>query len=149
MTGLYNKGKFLECKRSFFQKQESIVVFNMDVNNLKQTNDTYGHEAGDRLIKKAADSILKVSARNVLGFRMGGDEFAMVGIHLSREKADLLFKAWEEGLAELNRRDDGICCVMACGMVYGEKGYNLDALLEEVDRLMYEDKKRKKALSGQ
>ena len=101
LTGLYNKGKFIECKRSLFRKQDSIAVFNMDVNNLKQINDTYGHEAGDRLIQKAANSIHKVSARNVLGFRVGGDEFIVVGIHLTREKADLLFETWEEGLAEL------------------------------------------------
>ena len=69
LTGLYNKGKFMEMKRTLFLKQDTIAVFNMDVNNLKQMNDNYGHEAGDRLIRKAAESLKKIEHRNVMTFR--------------------------------------------------------------------------------
>lgn len=149
LTGLYNKGKFMSLKKTLFSKQDSIAIFNMDVNNLKHMNDTYGHEAGDSLIRKAAASLRKIEARNVLTFRVGGDEFMAVGLHLSREGAENLLKAWEAGLGELNRQDDGIQCVIACGMAYGEAGYDLEALLKQADELMYEDKKAKKALAEQ
>ena len=81
-------------------------------------------------------------------FRMGGDEFEMVGMGLTREEAEELRKTWEEGLAQLNQVDDGVPCVIACGMVFAEKEYDLDEVLQQADKLMYEDKKRKKALSG-
>lgn len=149
LTGLYNKGTFLHLKRTLFPKQDSIVIFNMDVNNLKHMNDTYGHEAGDRLIKKAAASLRKIEARNVMAFRVGGDEFMAVGLHLSREQAENVRRAWEAGLAELNREDDGIPCVIACGMVYGEAGYDLETLLKLADERMYEDKEAKKRLAEQ
>ncbi len=145
LTGLYNKGKFMEMKRKRFRDLNSIAVFNLDVNNLKYMNDTFGHEAGDKLIKKAAESFHRVSSRNVMCFRMGGDEFAMVGMGLSRDEADQLKKTWEDGLAELNQEDDGINCVIACGMVWGEKEYDLEELLEQADKRMYEDKLEKKA----
>ena len=148
LTGLYNKGKFMTMKASLFRSQDSLAVFNMDVNNLKYMNDTFGHEAGDTLIRKAAESLKRIEARNVLTFRMGGDEFVAVALHLSREEALRLRETWEEGLTELNRADDGIECVIACGFAYGEKGYDLEQLLAEADRRMYEDKKAKKAARG-
>ncbi len=148
LTGLYNKGKFLSLKESMFRKQDSIAVFNMDVNNLKYLNDNFGHEAGDKLIRKAAESLRRIEARSVMPFRVGGDEFIVVALHLSREEALALRSKWEAGLAELNEREDGIRCVVACGMAYGEEGYDLEALMAEVDQEMYEDKKAKKLAAG-
>ena len=56
LTGLYNKGKFLDMKSDDFGHPDQIVVFNMDVNNLKLTNDLKGHETGDQLIIRAASA---------------------------------------------------------------------------------------------
>jgi len=120
LTGLFNKGKFLSMKDSLFRKQKAIAVLNMDVNNLKYLNDTFGHEAGDKLIVKAAESLKKIEARNVMPFRVGGDEFLVVALYLSREEAERLHDAWEAGLAELNRREDGAVRVIACGMAWGD-----------------------------
>ena len=145
LTGLFNKGRFTELKRTLFQKQQTIAVFNMDVNNLKYMNDTYGHEAGDRLIKKAAASLKKIVARNVMPFRVGGDEFMLVALHVDREGAERIRADWEKALKELNQKDDGISCVIACGLAFGEQGYDLEEILALADQRMYEDKKAKKA----
>lgn len=144
LTGLYNKGKLMQLEKTLFKDMDAIAVFNMDVNNLKRMNDTYGHEAGDKLICKAAESLHRIEARNVLTFRTGGDEFMAVALHVSREGAEDIRRRWEEGLAELNRRDDGVKCVIACGMAYGERGYDLEEVLALADQRMYEDKRRKK-----
>lgn len=149
LTGLYNKGKFMEMKRSLFLKQDTIAVFNMDVNNLKQMNDNFGHEAGDRLIRKAAESLKRIENRNVMSFRTGGDEFVMVALHVSCEEAEKIQAEWERGLEELNREKDGIECIIACGFAYGEQGFNLEDVFIRADERMYEDKKAKKAKSGQ
>ena len=61
LTGLYNKAKYLEMAEKEFQSLDSIAIFNFDVNNLKKMNDQFGHEAGDKLIIKAANS-----SRNVI-----------------------------------------------------------------------------------
>ena len=148
MTGLFNKGRFLTLKESLFRNQDTIAIWNMDVNRLKQLNDTLGHESGDRLIRKAAESLKRIEARNVMPFRVGGDEFIMVAIHVTREEAEKICRRWEEGLAELNRKDDGIFCEIACGFVFSEKGYDLDSLLAQADRLMYENKQQMKRVSG-
>ncbi len=150
LTGLYNKGKLLELKRTLFQKQDAIAVFTMDVNNLKQTNDTQGHAAGDRLICKTAESLRNIEARNVLTFRTGGDEFQAVAMHVSAEDTEFLRRKWETGLKELNRKSGGFPCEVACGVAYGERGYDLEALFALADQRMYEDKleKKRKALKA-
>lgn len=144
LTGLYNKGKYLERIEKEYPYQKSIAIFNFDVNNLKTMNDKFGHEAGDKLIIKGADSIRKVTSHNVHGYRMGGDEFLMVACDVTREEADMLMTRWEKELARLNTLEDGIPCVIAVGMTYGEGTYDLSGLLAEADERMYEDKKSKK-----
>lgn len=144
LTGLYNKGKYLERIENEYPNKSSIAIFNYDVNNLKTMNDKYGHEAGDKLIIKAADSIRKVTSNTIHGYRMGGDEFLMIACDVTKEEADALKNRWEEELKRLNTLEDDIECVMALGMTYGEGKYDLAKLLAQADELMYEDKKAKK-----
>lgn len=143
MTGLYNKGKYLELIEGEYQKLESIAIFNMDVNGLKEVNDNLGHEAGDKLISKTAKSIVSVQNDKIKGFRIGGDEFMLIGENLSKDEASELKEKWMNAVSELNKEDDTETKI-ACGMVYGEKGYVLSELLKEADKQMYDDKKRLK-----
>jgi len=103
-----------------------------------------GHEAGDKLLIKAANSIRKVTSNKVHGYRMGGDEFLLVACDVTKEELDILKDRWEKELERLNTLDDGINCVIAVGVVYGTKGYDFSALMKEADELMYIDKKAKK-----
>ncbi len=144
LTGMYNKGKYLAMLESDYRNLDSIGIFNFDVNNLKKMNDTYGHEAGDKLIIKGADSIRKVTSSTVHGYRMGGDEFLMIACNVTEAEVAQLKARWEAELARLNTLEDGIECVIAAGVVYGDKGYDFAALMKEADERMYEDKKKKK-----
>ncbi len=140
LTGLYNRGKYAEMYKSVFPFYDSIAVYNLDVNYLKRTNDTFGHEMGNKLILKTADSIKAVLGENIYGFRVGGDEFLIVAGDLSRDSADRLKDRWSEALDSINEADPVPECVVACGMVYSEKPYDADELFREADRLMYADK---------
>lgn len=144
LTGLYNKGKYLSMVEKEFPNMNSLAVFNFDVNDLKIMNDTYGHEAGDNLLIKAANSIRKVVNNKIFGFRMGGDEFLMVATNVTVDEVKQLRERWEEELARLNEPDDGIHCVIALGVAYSEAPYDFSELSKQADSLMYEDKKLKK-----
>ena len=145
MTGLCNKARYLDMAQNTYRNLDSIAIYNLDVNDLKKTNDNLGHEAGDRLLKKAADSIRKVTSDKVQGYRMGGDEYLIVACNVTEEEALDIKNRWEAALDRLNQADDGIHCVIAIGMVYALKGYDYDELMKQADALMYEDKKAKKA----
>ena len=144
MTGLYNKGKYMSLLNKNFGDPHSIAIYNMDVNNLKITNDTYGHEMGDRLLIKAATSLQMMESERVMGFRMGGDEFMMIAMDHTPEEASELKAQWEKAVERLNHKNDNLPLVIACGMAYGQDNYDLNELLKQADTLMYEDKKQKK-----
>ena len=140
LTGLYNKGKFLDMKSDDFGHPDQIVVFNMDVNNLKLTNDLKGHEAGDQLIIRAASSVLSVTSDRVLGFRLGGDEFMIVALDCSEAEGEEIRQQWAENLREINRGDEDECKI-AVGVACGKGDYDLDELLSQADERMYQNKR--------
>lgn len=79
LTGLHNRRYYerkLKCLDSKENLPLSVIMF--DVNGLKLVNDSFGHDLGDVLIKKTADTIKKVCRKNDLVARIGGDEFVLV-----------------------------------------------------------------------
>ena len=79
LTGLYNRA-FLEeeIKRVDTERQLPISIIMGDLNNLKLINDTYGHQIGDKLIKKAAEMFKESCRDEDIIARWGGDEFVVL-----------------------------------------------------------------------
>ena len=78
LTGLLNRNHYshqAEALSASLGFPQAMVV--ADLNNLKRTNDTYGHAAGDRLIKLLADAA-RAHWPTAKGYRMGGDEFLLL-----------------------------------------------------------------------
>ena len=141
----------------FFPSCKSIAIYNMDLNYLKRTNDNLGHEAGDALLVKAARSLQGVERENLFGFRMGGDEYMLVGWDLTEEEAKGIKEEWEEVLEQIKREWEDVLqkindkpaeddpfpdleCVVACGLAYGSGDYDLKELLKLADERMYKNK---------
>ena len=147
LTDLYNKDKYLNDRSEAFGRPDQIAIFNFDVNNLKHINDTQGHEAGDHLIVRAAQSLKSIVTEKVIGYRIGGDEFVVVGYDISEDQADEIRASWEEALNEINK-DEPEQITVACGIACGEGEYDLEELLGEADKRMYENKKEMKKRLG-
>lgn len=78
LTGLYNR-RFMEEKINLMEKENiPVTVIMGDVNGLKLTNDVFGHEAGDRLLKKTAEILKAVCQEKDFIARWGGDEFLLL-----------------------------------------------------------------------
>ncbi len=79
LTGLYNR-RYYERMLIDLDKKEnlplSIIMF--DVNGLKLVNDSFGHDLGDELLKKAAETIQKACREDDIIARIGGDEFVLL-----------------------------------------------------------------------
>ncbi|MFN2363418.1 MAG: HD domain-containing phosphohydrolase [Halarsenatibacteraceae bacterium] len=92
-TGLYNR-KFLEeeLNRLDTKRQLPISIIMADIDGLKLINDSYGHGAGDKLIKKAVE-ILKDSVReeDILA-RWGGDEFIILLPQTGEKESEMIIK---------------------------------------------------------
>ncbi len=82
LTGLLSRGTFQElfeqdisrAKRHF---HNSTLIF-FDLDNFKEINDTYGHPAGDKVLKKVGEILLQTKRREDMACRYGGDEFIVL-----------------------------------------------------------------------
>ena len=78
-----------------------LTVYVFDVNGLKRTNDTYGHEYGDMLIKDASAALRAVFNEQPI-YRTGGDEFVVLDESSSREKIAANFASFDQHVAAIN-----------------------------------------------
>ena len=77
LTGLYRRGYFLERVDEEIAKNPHMKVLMIDLDYLKDCNDTYGHSSGDEALKALADLMHKSFAEYALFGRWGGEEFVM------------------------------------------------------------------------
>ncbi len=130
LTGLRNRRAYDEFLQNNSPGSNLGVAF-FDLNSLKYTNDTYGHAAGDSLIKTFAD-ILKDQFNDGNTFRISGDEFVVSVNPASGEDMDRRMNDLRELICSKGR-------IAAMGYVYRESG-NLLAMVREAEKRMYNDK---------
>jgi diguanylate cyclase (GGDEF)-like protein len=92
LTGLYNRRyfdtKIFEEARRAHRQNHHLFLAVLDIDNLKEINDKYGHLDGDKLLKTAAEIIRHCIRKNVdWPFRYGGDEFCVILTQVSQEQA--------------------------------------------------------------
>lgn len=143
LTGMKNRYAYNETiamLEAHGRQNDKLIVFSMDVNGLKSTNDTYGHMAGDELIKAAADGINKVMSPYGSGFRIGGDEFVAF-VYGDKELAEYLKEELNQTLScwsgELVRSVS-----ISCGFATLEEfpDCTISELLQMADLRMYRAK---------
>ena len=94
MTNVNNRRSFDEYMDSAKENtpDEQLVFFSFDLNDLKDANDSYGHEAGVVLIIGAADCMREVLSPFGSVYRTGGDEFAVVALIEPEKRAGIIQK---------------------------------------------------------
>lgn len=134
LTGVGNRRGFAEYLRALPDGMSLAFIFG-DLNGLKQTNDTQGHEAGDQLICQAA-RIMKSLTDDSAVFRMGGDEFMLVVRNVDKTQARRILRD-----LRARYRSSGISMALGC-IVCHAPIVNIDDVISQVDREMYADKER-------
>jgi diguanylate cyclase (GGDEF)-like protein/PAS domain S-box-containing protein len=102
LTGLYNRRFFeAELKRLDTSRNLPISLVIADVNGLKLTNDAFGHEAGDTLLKKAAEVIAGQCRSDDIIARIGGDEFVILLPRTGQEETKQIVKRIQNKCGEI------------------------------------------------
>jgi diguanylate cyclase (GGDEF)-like protein/PAS domain S-box-containing protein len=78
LTGLLNRSSFAKAVETLCEEKSSFALVMIDLDNFKSINDTYGHQAGDRLLQGIAGRIHQSIRPQDIGARLGGDEFAVM-----------------------------------------------------------------------
>lgn len=146
MTGLNNRTCFNIDFEELSKNPDDVTVIAFDLNNLKYTNDTFGHSAGDRYIKNCATIIYEIF--NGIGkcYRVGGDEFVALIEHSSAIDMRKYLAMLESSVDASNKENRELRMQIAYGCAVYTPGTdkNLEATYNRADNNMYQDKKAKK-----
>ena len=147
LTGIKNKHAYLEAEKRLDRQiaehsMPPFAILVMDMNDLKQVNDTAGHQAGDQFIRDACRIICNIFKHSPV-FRIGGDEFAVIA---QGEDHECLGERLGTMRAHNEKALQSGGVVIACGMAKfsGENDTCAAAVFERADKNMYENKKELK-----
>lgn len=152
LTNLNNRTAFeiaMEHYRNGDSECFGMAMAVFDVNDLKFTNDTYGHKAGDDLIIQSSDCLRRAFSGKAGIFRVGGDEFAVIVSDARGQLFDSMIAAFEKEVVTENLRS-----ARPLSLAYGFAEFDavldkdVDALYVRADGYMYEKKAQMKGISG-
>lgn len=150
LTQIHNRRYCMEyMTRVREMENPDYTVFCFDLNNLKTTNDTYGHAQGDILIRSAADVIVNAFESHGIVARMGGDEFIAIAETNNPEEISAMIGEFRDNIAQKNEKIPDLHLSIAFGYAScSPKEYNIEKIYQIADDLMYENKQKMKKSSG-
>jgi len=140
LTGLYNRRRFMEELNvelaNIAVHEHSSALFFIDLDQFKYVNDTCGHHAGDRLIRKVADELIRSVRQEDIVARFGGDEFVILHCctneAAAREMAERILANMRRLAHVENERVFHIHCSIGVTMINRAKA-NPDEIIAEAD----------------
>ncbi len=152
LTGLYNLRGFRvlaeHALRMAQRKQESFSLLFIDLDNLKQINDSYGHSVGSATLNQTGELLKRTFRESDMMGRIGGDEFVVAG-QFSHAAVSVAAQRLREAASHFRVGNGSAGLSLSVGVVTTEAGahQSLDELLTLADRAMYEEKRQKKSVS--
>ncbi|WP_448213034.1 diguanylate cyclase [Colwellia sp. MEBiC06753] len=150
LTGVNNKGQFEQlAKKAISQTARNgnqLAIAMLDIDHFKSVNDTYGHEAGDIVLKQFA-KLLEITFRDydIIG-RVGGEEFAVCMPDTELVDAfnacERFRTALEACVIELNQ-GNSISVTVSVGLTaarHADCAYDFDSLMQTADKFLYQAK---------
>ena len=145
LSGLLNRRGFVEradeTLRIADRSGGPVTLVLADIDHFKTVNDTYGHEAGDRVVQVFSEVMRQVAGDNAIG-RIGGDEFAILlsGTELATARliAEGARVAFSQSVIGGLASGDGCTATFGVAQRHGRETY--DELLRRADLALYEAK---------
>ncbi|MEO0205810.1 MAG: sensor domain-containing diguanylate cyclase, partial [candidate division WOR-3 bacterium] len=154
LTGLYNRRGFLtltehQSKIADRTGKPMFLLF-VDMDNLKDINDEYGHPMGDQALIQTSKILKKTFRGSDIIARIGGDEFVILTLEMQRTKGEIFYRRLQRSLDIFN---ESAKLPFKIGLSSGWAYYNpkkprtITQLLKQADRMMYMHKQKKKKIS--
>ncbi|MFN2364338.1 MAG: diguanylate cyclase domain-containing protein [Halarsenatibacteraceae bacterium] len=141
LTELYNRNFFeKEIQRLDTNRQLPLSIIMADVNGLKIINDSFGHNKGDEILLKTAETLKSALREEDILARQGGDEFAVLLPDTNDEQVNKIIKRIKKTVI-LENEDRDIPISIAIGTATKENSdQNINDILQEADDNMYQNK---------
>jgi diguanylate cyclase (GGDEF)-like protein len=151
LTGLFNRRYIeqrLEDEIARSQRHgRALSVILLDLDEFKQVNDTYGHGAGDALLKAFAERLSRATRGSDASARYGGDEFLVVLPECKPENVQAVLKRLEGIHVEIDGRR--LAVALSAGWAELHAGESAKELLARADAELYANKRAKPAAQSQ
>jgi len=155
LTGLYNRrGFFLLAEQQLKiaeRMKQFMVLFFLDLDDLKNINDRYGHLEGDIAIVRTAEILKQTFRQSDIVGRVGGDEFIALVIQNSPVDVETIIQRLQKTLDAANEKiEKGYKISISIGYSVYEPGKELsiDNLISIADKMMYANKRQKKKINN-
>lgn len=150
LTGLLNRRAGLEILRRVYtenkSEREALTVCFADIDGLKYINDTYGHGAGDSMIKSVANVLKNYIDRVGTVCRLGGDEFLLILPGHTKSQARLISAQIDRDVAKCRIAEvEGISMSFGFKEADYRQGETANTLISTADLDMYREKRKKSA----
>lgn len=152
LTGLFNRRYIEQRLESEIARSKrhgrALAVILFDLDEFKQVNDTYGHAAGDSLLKSFAERLSKATRGSDAAARYGGDEFLVVLPECKPENVQHVLKRLQGICAEIDDRTT-LPIAFSSGWADSIQGESAKELLLRADAELYASKRRKTSAQPQ
>ena len=143
MTGCFNRRHGMFSLREWFSRSKrygtQFAIIYFDLNSLKATNDKYGHQAGDLLLRSVSSTVKNMLRETDLLFRMGGDEFLVICPETDKKGALVCAERMQKAVAEITIVDKQAS--FAFGLAHSSEDYKeIDDMIHSADVSMYKMK---------
>ncbi len=145
LTGINNRQYFNEMFQQETERikryDQTICILLMDVDGLKNINDTFGHLAGDRVLCAIADIIKSSVRESDVVARFGGDEFVVLMPFADESNGAILAERIQKSIEQLNKKPliSGLKLGLSIG-IHATGPENVEDLLLKADQKLYQDK---------
>lgn len=106
LTGLYNNRYFQEAMDKELERtrryEHALSLLFFDIDNFKEINDSFGHLAGDLVLRRVAEQIVQIMRGSDIVVRYGGDEFAVIMPETDKEGLGIFAERIRRGIEEMN-----------------------------------------------
>lgn len=147
LTDAYNRGAFDSAIRQslnmHFILDQPVTLVLIDLDRFKEVNDTYGHAAGDEVLRAVGECLARSFVRKSdLVARYGGDEFAVIMNDTTMANAGQVVERFLRQVEEIRipYADDGATMSCSAGFTEVHGGDSVETLIERADRALYRAK---------
>jgi len=138
LTNLFNREYFIKKINRFLENNENFIVAFLDLDNFKYVNDTFGHDAGDEILKNTAEIIRRNIKGKDIAARFGGDEFVIALLDCDIECGKKILENIKD---EINKFFEDYKVTASIGIASSKEAKNYEELLKLSDKRMYKSKR--------
>ncbi len=145
LTNIWNRRYFFEHSEPLFDKYQKnelpLCLAIMDIDHFKKVNDTYGHDAGDLILKEFAELLTEHVGEKGLAARFGGEEFTVILDSVPEKEMETFLDSFRETIENYTfaYNEESIKITVSIGCTF-TKGLDLSGMISRADSSLYEAK---------